>query len=136
MTELAQPLKTSLTQKHHRKRSFVHEHSLSIASICILLLWIGSYISSNPSTHLGSFFGNAIADWSGVVVTVLATKYYMKKVPLLYGPPEVKPSATKARADRSWFARKPASYQSFRATAYPVRRPWKNAWRTFWLESL
>ena len=79
MTELAQPLKTSLTQKHHRKRSFVHEHSLSIASICILLLWIGSYISSNPSTHLGSFFGNAIADWSGVVVTVLATKYLYEK---------------------------------------------------------
>jgi hypothetical protein len=24
---------------------------------------------------LGSFFGNAIADWTGVVVTVIATKY-------------------------------------------------------------
>jgi len=30
---------------------------------------------SNPSTHWGSFFGNAIADWSGLFVTVVATKY-------------------------------------------------------------
>jgi hypothetical protein len=30
---------------------------------------------SDPSTHWGAFFGNAIADWTGLVVTVLATKY-------------------------------------------------------------
>jgi hypothetical protein len=63
----------------HRKRSFVHEHSLSIVSICILILWIGLYIVSDPSTHIGSFYGNAIADWSGVVVTVLLTKYLYEK---------------------------------------------------------
>jgi hypothetical protein len=34
---------------------------------------------SDQKTHLGSFFGNAIADWSGVVVTVLATKYLYEK---------------------------------------------------------
>ena len=34
---------------------------------------------SDPGTHVGSFFGNAIADWSGVVVTVLATKYMYEK---------------------------------------------------------
>jgi len=28
---------------------------------------------------LGSFFGNAIADWSGVVVMVLATKYLYER---------------------------------------------------------
>ncbi len=61
------------------KSSFLREHSLSIASIGILILWIILYIPSNPSTHLGSFFGNAIADWSGVVVTVLATKYLFEK---------------------------------------------------------
>jgi len=27
-------------------------------------------------THWGSFFGNAIADWTGVVITVIATKYF------------------------------------------------------------
>jgi hypothetical protein len=42
-------------------------------------LWIVLYTFSDPSTHLGSFFGNAIADWSGVVVTVLATKYMYEK---------------------------------------------------------
>ena len=29
-----------------------------------------------------------------------------------------------------------ALYQSFSATAYPVSKPWKNAWRYFWFESL
>jgi hypothetical protein len=79
MTESTQMPKPRATQKQARKRGFLHAHSLSIASICILILWIGLYIFSNPSTHLGSFFGNAIADWSGVVVTVLATKYLYEK---------------------------------------------------------
>ena len=60
-------------------RGFVHEHSLSLAAIAILILWICLYIVSNPSTHLGSFYGNAIADWSGVVVTILATKYLYER---------------------------------------------------------
>jgi hypothetical protein len=58
-----------------RKRSFIREHSLSLAAAAILLTWIVCYSRSNPATHIGSFFGNAIADWSGVLVTVLATKY-------------------------------------------------------------
>ena len=57
------------------KRGFLASHSLSIASVAILILWTILYSVSNPKTHWGSFFGNAIADWSGVVVTVLATKY-------------------------------------------------------------
>jgi hypothetical protein len=66
-------------RKRSRRRGFFHEHSLSITSILILLSWIVLYIFANPSTHWGSFFGNAIADWSGVVVTVLATKYLYEK---------------------------------------------------------
>jgi len=62
-----------------RRRSFVGRHSLSIAAVAILLLWIVLYSLSSPSTHIGSFFGNAIADWSGVVVTVIATKYLYEK---------------------------------------------------------
>ncbi len=29
----------------------------------------------DPATHLGAFFGNAIADWSGSVVIILGTKF-------------------------------------------------------------
>lgn len=79
MTELTQTRQAAPAPKRRRKRGFLYEHSLSIASISILCVWIGFYIFSNPSTHWGSFFGNAIADWSGVVVTVLATKYLYEK---------------------------------------------------------
>ena len=65
--------------RRRRKHGFIHEHSLSIASGGILILWIGLYSVSSPATHLGSFFGNAIADWSGVVVMVFATKYLYEK---------------------------------------------------------
>jgi hypothetical protein len=64
---------------HRRKHSFIRQHSLSIASASILTLWICLYSVSSPSTHLGSFFGNAIADWSGVVFMVFATKYLYEK---------------------------------------------------------
>jgi len=57
------------------KQSFFRHHSLSIVSSLILLAWIALYSRSNPETHWGAFFGNAIADWTGLVVTVLATKY-------------------------------------------------------------
>jgi hypothetical protein len=59
-----------------RKPGFLAEHSLSIVSVAILGLWIVLYSHSNAETHLGSFFGNAIADWSGVVMTVIGTKYF------------------------------------------------------------
>jgi hypothetical protein len=62
-----------------RKNSFIRHHSLSIASVFILLCWILLYIHSNPNTHWGAFFGNAIADWTGMVVTVLATKFMYEK---------------------------------------------------------
>jgi hypothetical protein len=68
-----------MTEGHVHTRGFVRHHSLSIASIAILLLWICLYVVSNPSTHFGAFYGNAIADWSGVVVTVLATKYLYER---------------------------------------------------------
>ncbi len=62
-----------------RKHRFIREHSLSIASVGILTVWICLYTVSSPRTHLGSFFGNAIADWSGVVFMVFATKYLYEK---------------------------------------------------------
>lgn len=62
----------------HRERPFLQRHSLSLVSGIILLLWIVLYARSNPSTHWGSFFGNAIADWTGLLVTVLATKFFFE----------------------------------------------------------
>ena len=60
------------------KKTFLHRHSLSLVTGCILVALILLYVRSNPSTHLGSFFGNAIADWSGLFVTVIATKYFFE----------------------------------------------------------
>jgi hypothetical protein len=65
--------------KKTRERSFFRRHSLSIVSSIILLGWIVLYIYFDPNTHWGSFFGNAIADWTGLVVTVVATKYMYEK---------------------------------------------------------
>jgi hypothetical protein len=61
------------------KPSFVHRHSLSLAASFVLAMWIVLYLHSDPRTHLGSFFGNAIADWTGLVVMILATKYMYEK---------------------------------------------------------
>src|SRR5258705_7587213 len=62
-----------------KKQSFWHKHSLSISALGAVLLLIVLYTRSNPSTHIGSFFGNAIADWTGVFVTVVVTKYLYEK---------------------------------------------------------
>ena len=66
--------------KHPRTpKQFLQKHSLSLAALGVVILLIVLYCLSNPETHLGSFFGNAIADWTGVVVTVVMTKYLYEK---------------------------------------------------------
>jgi hypothetical protein len=80
------------------RRSFLRQHSLSIAAVAVLVLWILLYSVSSPQTHLGSFFGNAIADWTGVVVTVVTTKYLYEK-----GSPESRqPPLPLLSAHREW----------------------------------
>jgi hypothetical protein len=59
--------------------NFFRFHSLSIVTLAILLLWVVLYICSDPNTHAGSFYGNAIADWSGTVVVIIATKYLFER---------------------------------------------------------
>jgi hypothetical protein len=60
-------------------KSFLRSHSLSLGALAIVVTLIVSYIRSDPATHLGSFFGNAIADWTGVLVTVIMTKHLYEK---------------------------------------------------------
>ena len=61
------------------KKTFWARHELSLTAGGIVASLIVLYRVSNPDTHLGSFFGNAIADWTGMLVTVLATKYMYEK---------------------------------------------------------
>lgn len=60
-------------------RGFLHNHSLTLAAGSILGTWIVLYSFWDANSHLGNFFGNAIADWSGVVVMVVATKFMYEK---------------------------------------------------------
>ena len=77
-----------------RKRAgFFREHSLTLVAGGVLALWIVLYRAADPKTHSGAFFGNAIADWSGVLVTVVATKYLCER-----GSAESKPVPRKVRA--------------------------------------
>jgi cobalamin synthase len=70
-------LKFFLSKK--RNRTFFERHGLTIVTSCILLAWIVLYSVSDEKKHIGSFFGNAIADWSGVVVMILATKHLYER---------------------------------------------------------
>jgi hypothetical protein len=61
--------------KAKRKKSWLHQHSLSVVSVLLLLAWIVGYSCSSSETRLGAFLGNSIADWSGSVVIILGTKF-------------------------------------------------------------
>jgi peptidoglycan/LPS O-acetylase OafA/YrhL len=64
---------------NRRRKKFLHRHSLSIAALAVVILWIMLYSRSSQNTHIGSFFGNAIADWTGVFVTIVMTKFLYEK---------------------------------------------------------
>jgi hypothetical protein len=61
--------------KTKREKHWLHEHSLSIVSVLLLLAWIVAYSCTSSESRLNAFFGNAIADWSGSVVIILGTKF-------------------------------------------------------------
>jgi len=60
-------------------KPFWKRHSLSLTAAGILAICFVLYLKSDPKSHAGSFFGNAIADWTGVVITILATKWFFEK---------------------------------------------------------
>jgi len=74
MQEMTKPAPSPRPAKKAHK-SFLARHSLTIVSATILAIWIVLYRISDEHTHMGAFYGNAIADWTGLLVTVLATKF-------------------------------------------------------------
>ena len=61
------------------RRKLFKNHSLTIVTVAILTVWFIGYLFSDPSTHRGAFFGNAIADWLGSVLMILGTKYLYER---------------------------------------------------------
>ena len=61
------------------RERFSKRHGLSLFVAGIVTSLILLYHFSNEQGHWGSFFGNAIADWSGVLLTVLATKHLYER---------------------------------------------------------
>src|SRR5277367_2628452 len=62
-----------------RRRNFFRSHSLSLVTLGILLTWLLLYTQSDPAKHAGAFFGNAVADWSGTLVVIIASKYFFER---------------------------------------------------------
>ena len=64
-----------------------------MVAVGLLIVWVVGYRMLDPKTHLGAFFGNAIADWSGSVVIILGTKFLYE-----VGSPESRPVKGKERS--------------------------------------
>jgi len=64
--------------KHSFAHRIWHNHSLGIASVLLLGIWLFAYTRTDPDKHWGAFFGNAIADWSGSVVIIFGTKFLVE----------------------------------------------------------
>src|SRR2546423_7879954 len=67
-----------------------------MVAVGLLIVWIVGYRTLDPATHLGAFFGNAIADWSGSVVIILGTKF-------LYEVGSVESRPVKGKEHWPWF---------------------------------
>ena len=52
----------------------------------IVTAWLLLYKYGDAESHLGAFYGNALADWLGTFLLVIATKYFYE-----VGSPESRP---------------------------------------------
>ena len=64
-----------MARKQRARGNFIHRHSLSLTVAGIVALWLALYLRADDSTHMGAFYGNAVADWTGTLMLVIATKY-------------------------------------------------------------
>ncbi len=60
------------------RRGPLQKHALSLIVGAILLFLLLMYVRSDGTTHLGQFYGNAIADWFGTLVFIVVTKYLLR----------------------------------------------------------
>jgi hypothetical protein len=65
-----------MTSGHRPHLGDLKKHSLGLAVGSIVALWLVLYVRGDPSTHSGAFYGNALADWLGSLMIVIATKYF------------------------------------------------------------
>jgi Na+/H+-translocating membrane pyrophosphatase len=66
-------------KRKRNPKGHLRKHSLSLVALPVVILLIVLYRRSNPDTHIGAFFGNVIADWTGVLITVVMTKHLYEK---------------------------------------------------------
>jgi hypothetical protein len=67
---------TTTRRTRRRSNNLFRQHSLSLTVAGILIMWLVLYVRGDPSTHVGAFYGNALADWLGMFILVVATKYF------------------------------------------------------------
>lgn len=79
--------------RRKRSHSWLRRHSLSLVAGTLLVVWFAGYQCLDPKSHLASFCGNAIADWSGSLVIILGTKFLYE-----IGSPESRPFHARGRA--------------------------------------
>ena len=60
----------------HAHLSGLKKHSLGLSVASVVALWLVLYVRGDPSSHIGAFYGNALADWLGSLMIVIATKYF------------------------------------------------------------
>jgi peptidoglycan/LPS O-acetylase OafA/YrhL len=68
-----------MSKRRNGLRGFSKRHGLSLVAAGVVTILVLLYHFSDEQSHWGSFFGNAIADWSGVLLMVLATKHLYEK---------------------------------------------------------
>ena len=56
-----------------RHAGLLQRHSLGLGVAAIVALWFWLYVRGDPATRWGAFTGNALADWLGTLLIVVAT---------------------------------------------------------------
>jgi hypothetical protein len=71
--------RASRGRSNGERRSWLHEHSLTLVLAAMVGILLLLYRGADPATHIGAFYGNAAADWLGSFVVVFATKFWYER---------------------------------------------------------